>query len=69
MISKRRRMIIIITSVTAGSLISLVILKKRMGTLNQSDYLQLGINFLFAIAVVVGIAFLFSKTDRPNSDQ
>ncbi len=66
MISKKRRLIIIIISVTLGSLISLYIVKKRMGTLNQQDYMQLGFNFLFAIAIVVGIGLLFQKMNKDD---
>ena len=66
MISKKRRLIIIIISVTLGSLISLYIVKKRMGTLNQQDYMQLGFNFLFAIAIVIGIGLLFQKMNKDD---
>ncbi len=68
MISKKRRLIIILISVTAGSLISLYIVKKRLGGLKPDDYVQLGINFLFAIAIVVGIALLFQKMDKKTND-
>jgi hypothetical protein len=69
MINKKRRLIIILASVGAGSLISFFILKKKMGSLTPNDYLQLGINFLFAVAIVVGIGFLFSKMDKGNIDK
>jgi hypothetical protein len=68
MVTKKRRLIIIFVSVTIGSLISLFFVKKKMGTLKPDDYIQLGINFLFAVAMVVGIALLFQKMDKGNPD-
>lgn len=68
MISKKRRLIIILVSVTTGSLISLYILKKKMGTLTPENYMQLGINFLFAVAMVVGIALLFQRMDKEGKN-
>ncbi len=59
--SNRRRIIIIVLSVGLGSLISFWIVKKRMGNLSQENYNQLIFNFIFAIAIVVGIAILFKK--------
>jgi hypothetical protein len=62
----KRRIFIILISVGIGSLISLLILKKRMGTLNASSYMQLTFNFLFATAVVVGIALLLKTMNDRN---
>ncbi|MBK6444972.1 MAG: hypothetical protein IPG90_00880 [Bacteroidetes bacterium] len=62
----RRRLIIIIISVGVGSLISLYIVKQRLGNLKREDYIQLGFNFLFAIAVVVGIALLLQNMNKKN---
>ncbi len=67
MISNRRRYTIILISVSVGSIISLWIVKLRMGTLKPSDYLSLGLNFLFAAAMVVGLSILLKRmnNDRP----
>ena len=61
MISNKRRFLIIIVSVSSGSLISLWILKKRLGTLKTADYISLSFNFFFAVAVVVALAVLLKK--------
>ena len=55
------RFVIILVSVASGSLISLWILKKKMGTLSGNDYLSLGINFFFAAALVVGLSIFLQK--------
>jgi hypothetical protein len=62
--SNRRRIIIIVTSVTLGSLVSFWIVKKRMGTLSQANYNQLIFNFIFAVAIVVGIAILLTRMNK-----
>jgi hypothetical protein len=70
MISNKRRIVLILVSVSTGSLISLWIVKKRLGSLQQSDYLSLLFNFIFAAAVVVGLAVLLqsmNKKDEGNS--
>ena len=64
MISNKRRLIIIFMSVGLGSLISLYIMKKKMGTLKPDDYMQLGFNFLFAVAIVIGIGLLMSRQNQ-----
>jgi hypothetical protein len=38
-----------------------------MGNLNPDNYKQLVFNFIFAIAIVVGIAILLRKTNK-NQD-
>ncbi|MCC7233010.1 MAG: hypothetical protein IT242_08715 [Bacteroidia bacterium] len=68
MLSNRRRYTIIFISVLAGSLISFWIVKQRMGTLGPNDYIQLGINFLFAVAIVVGISFFLHRMNKQNTD-
>ncbi len=66
----KRRILLIFFSVATGSLISLWIMKKRMGTLSTSDYIQLGFNFLFAAAIVVGVAiFLQHMNNQENKKQ
>ena len=67
--NSRRRIFLIIISVAAGSAISFYIVKKRMGTLSQQDYMQLGFNFIFAVAIVVGIAILFQKMNKKDDQQ
>jgi hypothetical protein len=62
--SNRRRIIIILTSVSLGTLVSFWIVKKRMGGLSPDNYKQLIFNFIFAIAIVVGIAILFSRSNK-----
>jgi hypothetical protein len=64
--NNRRRFTIILISVGLGSLISFYIVKKRLGSLKHEDYVQLGINFLFAVAIVVGIALLFRNMNKKN---
>lgn len=57
----KRRILLIFLSVTTGSLLSLWIMKKRMGTLSTNDYFQLGMNFLFAAALVVGVSIFLQR--------
>lgn len=64
--SNRRRFIIIFISLTLGSILSILIVKKRMGTLSPQSYMQLIINFIFAAAIVVGIALLFKKMNKDD---
>ncbi|MBK8586618.1 MAG: hypothetical protein IPN88_14825 [Bacteroidetes bacterium] len=45
--NKRRRFFIIFASVGVGSLISLYLIQKRMGTLSKQEYINLGFNFFF----------------------
>ncbi len=67
--NSKRRILIIFFSVLTGSLISLWIMKKRLGTLKPADYMQLGFNFLFAAAVVVGIAILLQKMNDKEKNR
>ena len=63
--TNRRRFTIIFISLTLGSILSIWIVKKRMGTLSSQSYMQLIFNFIFAAAiVVVGIALLFKKMNK-----
>ena len=59
--SNRRRFLIIVISVAVGSILSFWIVRQRMGALSPQSYMQLGFNFIFAIAIVVGIAVLLKK--------
>jgi hypothetical protein len=36
-------------------------MKKKMGTLSTNDYFQLGMNFLFAAALVVGVSIFLQR--------
>ncbi|MBP6334120.1 MAG: hypothetical protein KA444_01515 [Bacteroidia bacterium] len=66
----KRRLLLIFGSVAIGSLMSLWIMKKRMGGLRQSDYMQVGFNFLFAAAVVVGVSiFLQRMNDKERKKE
>lgn len=70
MISNKRRLILILVSVSVGSLISFWIVKKRMGTLRPDDYFSLGVNFFFAAALVVGLAiFLQKMNDKEDAEK
>lgn len=65
----KRRILLIILSVTTGSVISLWIMKKRMGNLSAHDYSQIGLNFLFSAALVVGLAiFLQRMNDKDKKE-
>ena len=66
--SNRRRLLIILISVSLGSILSIWIIKKRMGTLSQDSYRQLIFNFIFAIAIVVGIGLLFKNMNKKSGD-
>lgn len=64
MISNRRRIFIVIVSVTIGSLISAWIMQKRLGKLSQEDYTSLMFNFIFAAAIVVGLMIFLGRMNR-----
>jgi len=64
--SNRRRILIIIASVLMGSFFAFLLLKSRMGTLKPNDWLQLGFNFLFAVAIVIGIGIVLKKMSTRN---
>lgn len=68
--TNKRRAIIIFLSVGLGSVISFWMVKKRMGNLSQDNINQLIFNFIFAIAIVVGIALLFKNmNDKDKKNQ
>ena len=62
--NKRRRFIIIFFSVAVGSLISFYLIQKRMGTLSKQDYINLGFNFFFSAAMVIGISILLQRMNN-----
>ena len=61
MISNKRRFFIVFISVLIGSLVSFWYVKKRVGTLSPENYMQLAFNFIFALAIVVGLAIFFGR--------
>jgi len=65
--TNKRRFLIIFISLTLGSLLSMWIIKKRMGALSPQSYMQLIFNFIFAGAIVIGIALLFRKMNKDDS--
>ena len=67
--SDRRRFFIILISISLGSVLSIWIVKKRMGTLSPESYRQLIFNFIFAIAIVVGISLLFRNMNKNDKNQ
>lgn len=64
MISGKRRITIIIISVIVGSIFATLLLLSRKGTLTTSDWSTIGINFLFALAIVFAIGILLRKISR-----
>ncbi len=67
--SHRRRFFIILISISLGSILSIWIVKKRMGALSPDSYRQLIFNFIFAIAIVVGISLLFRNMNKNDKNQ
>ena len=68
MSSNRRRAIIIFVSVGIGSLLALYFMKRRLSTLSADSYKQLVLNYIFAVAIVVGVGILLKK-NRPPKDK
>jgi hypothetical protein len=64
--NSKRRLIIVATSVLMGTFLAYLLVKSRLGTLKPNDWMQLGFNFIFAVAIVIGIGFLFIKTRDKN---
>lgn len=62
--NKTRRLIIILVSVGVGSLISIYLIKQRMGTLSKQDYVNLGFNFFFSAAMVIGVSILLQRMNN-----
>ncbi|MFZ7115614.1 MAG: hypothetical protein ACO1G9_09575 [Bacteroidota bacterium] len=62
--NKTRRYIIIFASVGVGSLISIYLIQKRMGTLSKQDYINLGFNFFFSAAMVIGVSILLQRMNN-----
>ncbi len=62
--NKTRRYIIIFASVGVGSLISIYLIQKRMGTLSKQDYINLGFNFFFSATMVIGVSILLQRMNN-----
>ncbi len=61
MLSNRRRTIIIVLSVLTGSFFAGLLLLSRKGTFTARDWSTIGINFLFALAIVFAIGIFLKK--------
>lgn len=59
--SPRRRIIIVILSVSAGSFLSYLLFKVRKGgdELSQQDTHMLITNLVFSVAIILGVGFAF----------
>ncbi len=62
----RRRIFIVVASVLLGTFLAFLLVKSRMGTLKPNDWFQLAFNFLFALAIVIGIGMLLKKMKNKN---
>lgn len=60
--SNNRRITIIMISVLVGSVLSFFIFKARKGPagLNSEDYSTLATNFIFSLAIIIGIGLMFA---------
>lgn len=61
MVSRKRRIVIIIISVALGTILSGYIMQQRFGTLKPENIKQLTYNFIFALLIVIGIGVLLAK--------
>ena len=59
--NNKRRLLIIVLSVTMGSVLALLLIRSRMGNLGPQAWQQIGINFVFALVIVVVIGLLLRK--------
>ena len=59
--SDKRRIIIIVASVIGGTLLSMLLFKMRRGgqALEERDVTTLITNFVFSLAIILGIGFFF----------
>jgi len=69
MLSPRRRLTLVISSVALGSVGAAFLWKQRYGTLKQENINQLIFNFIFAVAIVVGIGILLSRMNKGDGDK
>jgi hypothetical protein len=63
----RRRWILVITSVVFGTFLAALLIQSRVGTLDSHAWQQLGINFAFAVAIVIGIGIVFTRKKNNNT--
>jgi ABC-type spermidine/putrescine transport system permease subunit II len=66
MLSPRRRLTIVITSVALGTFAAALLWKSRYGTLKQENINQLLFNFIFAVGIVIGIGILLGRMNKKN---
>jgi len=59
--SDKRRIIIIVISVITGSILSYFLYKLKRGgaELSSQDITSLATNFVFSLALIIGIGFMF----------
>ena len=60
----RRRWILIIGSVLFGTILAALLIQSRIGTLSAEAWRQLGVNFAFAVAIVVGIGIMLARSKK-----
>ena len=68
MISNKRRVTIIVISVFAGTILSIGMFMLRRGgqPLTTNDTNALITNFIFSIAIILGVGFLFLWNNKNN---
>ena len=66
--TNKRRIIIILVSVFGGTVLSFLIFKLRRGggALTTQDSNMLLTNFIFSIAIILGIGFMFIWNKKNN---
>jgi len=64
--NSRRRAIIIFASVLMGTFLAFLLIRSRTGSLKPNDWVQLGFNFLFAVAIVVGVGWILKMMRKDN---
>ena len=69
--SDKRRLVLIIISVTIGMGVSAFIFyaKKQGQPFNHEDYLWMGTNLFFSLLIVIGIGFFFLKKKNKNDGE
>ena len=68
MISNKRRITIIVLSVFGGTILSVLMFKlRRGGELTANDKNALLTNFIFSIAIILGVGFMFLWNNKNNN--
>ena len=62
--NNKKRVTIIVISLSIGTILSALMLISHYKTANAQLMGNIFVNLLFSVAVVVGIAFLFSKMNK-----